>query len=130
MNPSFSAFADELLLIKAAESDEPIMTPELASAAPVMDEELQSHRSDLPILAKQRFKSALKYGLGHGLGYGTGYVLGDVVMPRVLPKAWSEGARRNVGFAIGGLGAIGSLALWDALRQAGKDEDDALKRHR
>jgi hypothetical protein len=129
VNPSFTAFATELLLIKQAEADEPIMTMPAADAAPVQDEELRPFKSKLPTLARERFKSALKFGVGHGLGTGAGFLAGELLLPKVLPQKWTEATRRNVGFATGGLGAIGALALWDAMRQAGKNEEDALKRH-
>ena len=128
MSPSFTAFAGELLLIKRAEAEESYEAPMVAEAAPVQDEE-KPFKSQLPTLAKERFKSSLKFGLGHGLGTGAGYLLGETLLPKILPKTWSEGARRNVGFALGGLGAIGSLAIWDAMRSAAKAEEDALKRN-
>jgi hypothetical protein len=129
VNPSFTAFASELLLIKQAEADEPIMTPEPASAAPVQDEE-KPYTPEFQTLAKERFKSALKFGIGHGLGTGAGFLVGETLLPKVLPKTWTEATRKNVGFGIGGLGAIGALALWDAMRQAAKAEEDAVQRNR
>lgn len=128
MEPSFSAFGAELLLIKQAEAEEPQVVPEPASAAPVQDEE-KPFKSQFGPMAKSRFKSALKFGLGHGIGTGAGFLLGQKLLPGVLPKKWSEATRRNVGFTIGGLGAIGSLALWDAMRQAARAEEEALERH-
>lgn len=131
MSPSFTAFANELLLIKQAEADEPLGVPELASAAPVQDEEegRRPFKSQFPPMAKERFKSALKFGLGHGLGTGAGFLAGEKLLPKILPKAWTEATRRNVGFATGGLSAIGALALWDAMRQAERAETNALKRN-
>lgn len=129
MTPSFSAFASELLLIKQAEPDEPQMTPEPASAAPVQDEE-KPYKSNFPVLARERIKSSLKFGLGQGIGSGLGYLAGEKLLPRILPKKWTDATRRNVGFAIGGMGVIGSLALWDAMRQAAKAEEDVVQRHR
>lgn len=128
MNPSFTSFVDELLRIKQAESDEPQQTPEAASAAPVQSEE-KPFKSQFGPMAKERFKSALKFGIGHGLGTGAGFLLGEKLLPKILPQTWSEATRRNVGFATGGLSAIGALALWDAMRQAAKAEEDAFQRN-
>lgn len=128
MTPSFEAFSDELLLIKQAEPDQPFV-PEPASASPVQDEE-QPFKSDAGTLAKERFKSALKFGLGHGLGTGAGFIAGERLLPKILPKTWTDATRRNVGFGMGGLGAIGALALWDAMRTAAKAEEDAVERNR
>ena len=130
MNPSFTAFATELLLIKQAEADDTTDAPMIAEATPVQDEEKPApYKSQFPTLAKERFKSALKFGIGHGLGTGAGFLAGEKLLPKILPKTWSPAARRNVGFATGGLSAIGALALWDAMRQAAKAEEDALKRN-
>jgi hypothetical protein len=130
MTPSFTAFAGELLLIKQAEADEPQMTMPQADATPVQDEE-KPYKSELPVLARERLKSALRFGIGSGLGAGTGYLASEKLLPRILPKGiWSDTAKRNAGLAISGLSAVGSLALWDAMRQAAKVEEDALQRHR
>jgi len=119
------------MLIKQAEADEPQMTMPQADAAPVQDEEkAPPFKSQFPTLAKERFKSALKFGIGHGVGTGAGFLLGERFLPKILTEKWSEGARRNVGFAIGGMGAIGALALWDAMRQAARAEEDVLQRNR
>lgn len=130
MTPSFRAFAAELLLIKQAEPDEPQQTMPQADAAPMQDEEKTPFKSEVPTLMKERFKSALKFGIGHGIGTGAGFLAGERLLPKVLPERWTEATRRNVGFGIGGLGAIGALALWDAMRQAAKAEEDALQRNR
>lgn len=131
MSPSFTSFVNELILIKQAEADEPQGVPEPASAAPVQDEEegTRPFKSQFPPMAKERFKSALKFGLGHGLGTGVGFLAGEKLLPKILPKTWSDATRRNVGFATGGLSAIGALALWDAMRQAEKAETNALRRN-
>ena len=127
MNPSFKSFAGELLLIKQAEPDEPQMTMPQADSMPVQDEEKAPFRSEFPTIARERFKSALKFGIGHGLGTGAGFLLGERFLPKILPKTWTPATRRNVGFGIGGMGAIGALALWDAMRQAAKAEENALR---
>lgn len=129
MTPSFSAFAAELLLIKQAEADEPQMTPEPASAAPVQDEE-KPFKSEFKPLIKQRLKSSLAYGVGHGLGVGAGFLLGQTVLPKILPKTWSDVTRKRVGYAISGLGVIGTLAYWEAMRLAAQAERDAVQRNR
>jgi hypothetical protein len=129
MSPSFAAFAGELLLIKQAEVDQGPEAQNLtAEAAPVQDEE-KPFKSQFPTLARERLKSSLKYGLGHGLGMGAAYLVGDKLLPKILPSRWSDVTRRNVGLTIGGLGAVGSMALWDATRQAARKEEDALKRN-
>jgi hypothetical protein len=128
MNPCFSAFADEVLLIKQAEAEELDDGPTPASAAPVVDEE-RPFKSQLPTLAKSRLKSAIKFGLGHGLGLGTGTLLGHYLLPKVLPKTWTPTTQKYVGTAIGGMGALGALAMWDAMEQAAKTENNDLQRN-
>jgi len=132
VGPSFKAFADELEFLKRAEADEPQQVPDSASAAPVQDEEQPKRlfQDDAKAIAKQRLKNSILFGVGHGLGTGVGMLAGEKLLPKVLPQRWSDPMKRNVGFTVGGLGAIGALALWDAMRQAAKAEQDVLERHR
>jgi hypothetical protein len=129
MTPSFSAFAAELLLIKQAEADEPQMTPEPASAAPVQDEE-KPFKSEFWPLLKQRLKSGVAYGLPYGVGLGASYLIGRKVIPKILPKTLLETTRNRLGYAVTGLGAIGTLASVNAMRLAEQAERDAVQRNR
>lgn len=114
MRPNFTSFSGELLFKLAQESEE-------------QDSE-EKYRSQVPTLAKERFKSSLKFGIGHGLGTGTGMVLGEKLLPKVLPKTWTPRTRKILGLTTGGMGAITALALYDAMREAAKAEQDALER--
>jgi hypothetical protein len=129
VTPNFASFVDEMILIKQAESDEPITTPQTADTHPVQDEE-EPFRSQFGVVAKERFKNSLKFGLGHGIGTGLGMLAGEKLLPKILPKIGPEAYQKYVGYAVGGLGAISSMALWDAMRQADKAEKDALERDR
>lgn len=129
MTPSFASFVDEMILIKKAEADEPIAVPQQADAHPVQDEE-KPFESQFGTLAKERFKSSLKFGLGHGIGTGLGMLVGERYLPKILPKIGPEAYQKYVGYGVGGLGAISAMALWDAMRQADKAEKDALERDR
>lgn len=113
MNCSLPAFADELTLIKLAE-----------------EKKDTGFKSEVPTRLKTRFfKSAPKYALGAGLGYGTGWLVGEKSRPWMLKNMTPTGRKAVMG-AITGLGAIGSLALWDAMRTAAKEEDEAVERAR
>jgi len=108
MTPSFQAFTNELALIKIAEEKKPF-------------------KSEIPGLLKERFlKSAPKFALGAGLGTGAGYLLGEKTRPWVLKNMTPTG-RKAALMATTGLGAIGALALWDAMRTAEKAEKNARK---
>lgn len=108
MNPSLSAFVDELTLIKLAEG-----------------EEKEKYKSEVKPMLKSRFlKSAPKYALGAGLGYGTGWLLGEKTRPWMLKNMTPFGRKAALG-AITGLGVIGAVAAWDAMRTAAKEEEKA-----
>jgi len=110
MMPSLPAFADELALIKMS-----------------ADEKAKKEfKSELPAMVKSRFKSSLKYGLGAGLGYGTGWLIGEATRPWLL-KNMTPTKRKLLSGAIAGLGSLGALATWDAMRTAAKAEEDAVK---
>lgn len=123
--PSFSSFAEEILLIKRAEAEEPQTSPVEASAAPVQDEEKPFHTRFLA-LAKKRIKSGIPYGLGYGLGAAGGAFLGHKFIPRFLPQSMNEATRRNMGRAAGILGAMSSLATLEAIRRANQVEKNAV----
>ncbi len=113
MNISLPAFADELALIKVAQGNEE-----------------GKFKSEVPTRLATRFlKSAPKYALGAGLGYGTGWLIGEKTRPWMLKNMTPTGRKALMG-AVSGLGAIGSLALWDAMRTASKEEDAALAKKR
>jgi len=109
MIPSMRAFSDELMLIKQAEEEK--------------------HKSELPGMLKNRFlKSAPLFALGGGLGAGAGYLLGEKTRPWLL-KNMTPGGRSAALAATTGLGAIGAIALWEAMRTAEKADRDATKRN-
>ena len=107
MIPSYHAFIDELALIKHAE------------------EEKEKFKSQFMPMAKSRLGSMARFGLGAGLGAGGGMLAGEAL--RKVWKTSTPGQRRVAGGAIGGMGVLGAMALWDAMRTAEKREDDAAK---
>lgn len=109
MNPSMPAFVDEVQLIKLSKDEDT----------------KKEFESELKPMLKTRFlKSAPKYALGAGLGYGTGWLLGEKTRPWLLKNMTPKTRRLAMGAATG-LGAIGAVALWDAMRTAAKEEEKA-----
>lgn len=121
MKPLFSAFTQELLLLKRAD---------MANAAQEAPPSKEPFKSQVPTLMKERLKSMLMWAPGVGLGVGTGYLAGEVLGPKILPPGWtnSQTKLRAARAAMSGLGAIGGWGTWAAMRRAAEAEDRAVKR--
>src|SRR5688572_1567694 len=117
----FSAFTEELLLIKSAS---------IESAAKEAPPSKESFKSQVPTLMKERLKSMLQWAPGVGLGVGTAYLAGEVLGPKVLPPGWTNSPLklRAARAALSGLGAIGGWGTWAAMRRAAEAEDRAVQR--
>jgi len=109
MTPSYASFLDELALIKLAEEGE----------------EEKPFKSKFVPMAKSRLGSMVRFGLGGGLGAGMGTLAGEGL--RHVWKSSTPAQRRIAGGAIGGMGVLTAMALWDAMRTAEKREEDAVK---
>jgi len=107
MTPSYQSFLEELALIKVAAEGE----------------EEKPFKSKFLPMAKTRLGNMLRFGAGAGLGAGAGMLAGEGL--RKVWKSSTPAQRRLAGAVVGGMGMMGSLALWDAMQNAAKKEDDA-----
>jgi len=112
MTPSFSAFTDELVRIKRAQLEQP-----------EKDEEDQG--PDKKELFKQLAVNAAGYAVPFGIGTGTAWLTAEKFLPKKFPGMTSAPKRWGIGGLAGALTGLGTLATWEAMRQARKREDDA-----
>jgi hypothetical protein len=110
MRPSFSAFTEELLLIKSAE-------------------EAKDPNRFAPY--KQALKHMLAYGLGYGAGDAAGILIADRITPQRIASLPPE-VRSHLPSLLGVLGGIGTtlatVAMEKHLHEKKKEKDSEPSR--